>query len=55
MRPWRRCCCSRSCRSRQNWYELADPITLVCERVILVPLTHAHAVDLAEAVQDGEL
>jgi N-acetyltransferase len=32
-----------------------DPVSLIGEHVSLVPLTHAHLADLANAVADGEL
>src|SRR3546814_12727347 len=32
-----------------------SPVTLQDDRVALVPLAHAHAADLTEAVKDGEL
>ncbi|MBO6827168.1 MAG: GNAT family N-acetyltransferase [Sneathiella sp.] len=35
--------------------KLSDPITLADEIVALVPLTHDHRADLAEAADDGEL
>src|SRR3546814_15955997 len=34
---------------------LFSPVTLQDDRVALVPLAHAHAADLTEAVKDGEL